>query len=166
MTMTATTLIELVDFDASNCGRMWRWSKKRFVWQLRLDGEVATVEVQCSWRSEKCRVSVNDAVVRFGGLEGLKEFFHRGVPMAVKVVGHSVELLVDGVPADYFNEAVRNQQHQILMNLIQGASPTASPTAGFVKNLNKNYTAFVDELSVSEETTTGAPVTATKPLLY
>jgi hypothetical protein len=147
-------LIELVSRDETNCGRVWPWSKKRYLWQLRLDGALVVVEVQCSWRSGKCRVSVDGGVVRYGSLVGLKEyeyeFFHLELPLSVKIAGHAADLLVDGVPADYFTQTMRTQQE----SLLQTIRPAST-------NLNTDFSPFVEE-STSDE----VPISAKKPLLY
>ena len=144
-------LIELVRRDDTNCGRVWPWSKKRFLWQLRVDGELVAVEVQCSWRSEKCRVAVNGEVVHFGSLVDY-EFFHRQIPLVVKLAGHSADLLVDGVPADYFSQTMRTQQESLMHSIQTTGSNSIQPGGGGDPSA---YAVFVD----------GAE-SVNKPLLY
>ena len=162
---TTEEVIEFVSKEETNCGRVWRWSKKRFIWHIRIDGQTVVVEGNCSWRSEKCRVAVNGSVVRYGSLVGLKEyefdFFHLGIPFVVKIVGHSADLLIDGVPADWYTQIMRTQQES-LYHSIQNSLP--SGTLPF-RSVN-DYSVFLDTPSVhSESAAVAYPSQGKHPLL-
>jgi hypothetical protein len=142
-------IIEFISKEDTNCGKVWPWSKKRFTWQLRIDGQTVGVEATCSWRSEKCRIALNGAITRYGSLLGLKEyeFFFMNLPLSVKIVGHCADLLVDGVPADWFTQTMRTQQESLFQS-IQYSLPFANELTS-----PRDYAFFVDAQSVYSEST-------------
>jgi hypothetical protein len=129
-----------------------------------MDSLLVSTEVVCSWKTNKFRILLNGEIVKTGFT--VCRMYETDIPyggytFTVKISGHETDLLLDGIPVDWYSEGNRREQTMILAGALDQENSVPTTTNPGYKGLSENPSVALDtQISVAES------YKPTKPLLY